>query len=98
MFLWVKYVLSAVLCTKSGADGIQIMHGSHQRSGHINTATVAWRCPGTDISAMEMVYLMFDLEEDNTGDEELNVEELESMGKVHCLLLPYILPNIPFAN
>ena len=59
--------LSAVLCTKSGADGIQIMYGSHQRSRHVNTATVAWCRPGTSITAMGMVYLMFDLEKDNMG-------------------------------
>ena len=59
---------------------------------------VAWCCPVTSITVMGMVYLMFGLEEDNMGDEELNVEELESMAKVHCLLLPCILPNIPFAK
>ena len=90
--------LSAVLCTKSGAEGIQITYGSRQRSRHVNTAMVAWRCLGISITTMGMVYLMFDLEEDNMGDEELNVEELESMAKVHCLLLPCILPNIPFAK
>ena len=88
----------AVLFNKTGADVIQVAYGSQQRSGHVSTATLHWWRRGANITAMRMVYLMFDLGENRVEVESLSIEELQSISKAHCLLLPYVLSNIAFAK
>jgi len=41
---------------------------------------------------------MFEMEDDEVKDNRLNIDELESTTKAHCLLLPYVIPNVAFAK
>ena len=53
---------------------------------------------GVRITAMGMVYLMFEMDKNDVEDDRLNIPELESMNKTHCLLLPYVLHNVAFVK
>ena len=91
-------ILSAVMCVKSGANVIRVVLGSHRRSGRASTVTVHWRQRGVNVTAMGLVYLMLEMEENLEGDEVMDIEELETATKAHCLLLPYVLPRVDFAK
>ena len=81
-----------------GANVILIAYGSQRRSGHVSTVRVRRRQRGINISAMGMLYLMFELGDTDAEDKERDILGSEKETKAHCLLLPYVLPNNNFAK
>ena len=77
---------------------ILIAYGSQRRSGNVSTVRVRRRRRGSNVSAMGMLYLMFEMEDSDSEDERWDVRELEEATKAHCLLLPHVLPNDDFAK
>ena len=91
-------VISAVMCVEPGTNVILIAYGSQRRSGNVSTVRVRRRQRGSNVSAMGMLYLMFEMEDSDSEDERWDVRELEEATKAHCLLLPHVLPNDDFAK
>ena len=92
---------SSTLCCflqQIGENVILVAYGSQQRSGYVNTAMVGGCRSGVNVTEMGTLYILFDLEEKTMNDTDLRIEELQRMTKVHCLLLPFVFPNVAFAK
>ena len=50
------------------------------------------------MTAMGMLDVLFSMEEKDKDATDLSIEDLQRMTTAHCLLLPYVLPNVSFAK
>ena len=73
-----------------------MVYGGHQRSGLAATAKLIRRLGDGAKLAIRLEYSKFELVTNENKHEEEKVTKLEVRILVHCLLLPYVLPNKTF--